>query len=742
MEKSLVRNGLVFGIIVLFIGASIVSAFNINPANDSKPMNRGNWLYVGGSGPGNYTTIQSAIDAASPGDTVFVYSGTYYENVGVDKTINLIGENKNTTIIDASGGVNAIVIESCSNVLIENFSVKNAAGSHPNGNGIIILSSNNCDYNTISNCLVYDNDNDGVLIYPSKLKYADYNTIINCDIYNSGRIGIEITAYDGPFHADYNRILNSKIHNNYITGTLISTSIYCLYSTISDCEFYGNGASAIYASSGVYVDGFGSQILNSSFYNNNGNGIWVYNTDDATITNCTSYNNLNCGIYVNRSCNNHIFDNKIYGNQFGIYIIPYDISSDGNVVYHNNLLSNNLNAYDECTNIWDNDYPSGGNYYDDYTGQDNNGDGIGDTPYNISGGSNQDLYPLMFPCGSLEPIACWHFDEGSENIAHDSSGNNYNGTIQDGSWVDGISGYGLDFGGLYESGYVDFTSPVLNTPPYTVCLWAKPHSISNGYYYLISNGGETASYGFYMTLNIDEPSALSGWNFGVRSIDGKVGNINYSVTSTDWVFLCGTWGGSANVDSVKLYVNGVLSKTGTPWLEPGQPNPYNLRIGLPRHPNYYGFNGTLDEVRIYNHVLSDNEIQSLYDEYSNQPPNKPNRPSGQAHGKAGVLYTYTTNTTDPDGDQVYYKWDWGDGSFSDWLGPNNSGMQVSASHGWAKGSYDIKVKAKDIHGAESDWSDPLPVSMPRTISINSLLLKFFERFPHAFPILRHLMRLY
>ena len=69
----------------------------------SMSFSRGKTLYVGGSGGDNYTQIQHAIDNASDGDTVFVYNGTYYENVVVDKSIQLIGEDKNTTIIDGGG---------------------------------------------------------------------------------------------------------------------------------------------------------------------------------------------------------------------------------------------------------------------------------------------------------------------------------------------------------------------------------------------------------------------------------------------------------------------------------------------------------------------------------------------------------------------------------------------------------------------------------------------------------------
>jgi hypothetical protein len=126
----------------------------------------------------------------------------------------------------------------------------------------------------------------------------------------------------------------------------------------------------------------------------------------------------------------------------------------------------------------------------------------------------------------------------------------------------------------------------------------------------------------------------------------------------------------------------------------------------------------------------------------NVPPNKPNKPSGTTSGKINTVYTYTTSTTDPNGDQVYYMWDWGDGSQSSWLGPYNSGVTISTTHKWTvKGSYSIKVKAKDNSGAESAWSDPLSITMP--YSYNQPILQFlellFERFPHAFPILRYLL---
>ena len=149
----------------------------------------------------------------------------------------------------------------------------------------------------------------------------------------------------------------------------------------------------------------------------------------------------------------------------------------------------------------------------------------------------------------------------------------------------------------------------------------------------------------------------------------------------------------------------------------------------------------IDEVRIYSKALTEEEIEYLYNNPGNQPPNKPERPSGPPFGKPGVEYTYTTRTTDPEGFQVYYKWSWGDGSFSDWLGPYDSGIEISASHSWSKGSFNITVKAKDVHDAESDWSDPLSITMPRNKAIKtSLFINLLQDHQNLFPIFHRLLQ--
>ena len=126
------------------------------------------------------------------------------------------------------------------------------------------------------------------------------------------------------------------------------------------------------------------------------------------------------------------------------------------------------------------------------------------------------------------------------------------------------------------------------------------------------------------------------------------------------------------------------------------------------------------------------------DVIENEPPDKPSKPSGETSGKINVEYTYTTSTTDSDDDQIYYWFDWGDSSNSGWVGLYNSGETGSANHTWTtKGNYMIRVKAKDIYDHESEWSDPLAVSMPR----NYILSRFTERFPRLSYLLKYFLNL-
>ena len=97
---------------------------------------------------------------------------------------------------------------------------------------------------------------------------------------------------------------------------------------------------------------------------------------------------------------------------------------------------------------------------------------------------------------------------------------------------------------------------------------------------------------------------------------------------------------------------------------------------------------------------------------TNAPPNTPSTPSGPDDGITGVEYTFTTSADDPELDQVYYWFDWDDGTNSGWVGPYNSGETGSASHAWDDaGDYEVTVKAKDTNDDESDWSPAHTISI-------------------------------
>jgi hypothetical protein len=160
---------------------------------------------------------------------------------------------------------------------------------------------------------------------------------------------------------------------------------------------------------------------------------------------------------------------------------------------------------------------------------------------------------------------------------------------------------------------------------------------------------------------------------------------------------------------------------------------YDLKNGL----IHLYYNHNYNRVKIFN--LSE-EIKLGYHSYSipelfeqdKQPPDKPIKPIGKSTGEYGIIYYYKTSTIDPDDDDVYYLFDWGDETNSGWQGPFNSGETCNISHVWKEGgSYEIKVKARDTDDLESDWSDPLMISMPKCKS-NKLILLLEELFPFMF----------
>jgi len=124
---------------------------------------------------------------------------------------------------------------------------------------------------------------------------------------------------------------------------------------------------------------------------------------------------------------------------------------------------------------------------------------------------------------------------------------------------------------------------------------------------------------------------------------------------------------------------------------------------------YYGGGGMSKYYFEEYNVLGDSSVKIWRNNPSN-PPETPDKPTGPTNGIWFVEYSFSSKTTEPDGDQIFYMFSWGDGTYSEWLGPFTSGQIVTASHIWTEiGTYEVKVTAKDVYGAQSSWSDPLVV---------------------------------
>ena len=161
--------------------------------------------------------------------------------------------------------------------------------------------------------------------------------------------------------------------------------------------------------------------------------------------------------------------------------------------------------------------------------------------------------------------------------------------------------------------------------------------------------------------------------------------------------------------------------------------------------------GTLEAEPAYYWQIIAKDVQGaftfgpvwLFSTEENNPPNAP-LIDGQSYGKIRVEYDYTFNTTDPEGHDVHYWIEWGDGTVEqdDWIGPYSSSEKVKLSHSWSqKKTFIIKAKAKDIFDAESDFTE-LSVTISRTKVFkfsNYLLELFFEILLNAFPLPKYLI---
>ena len=394
------------GITILFLGTCVTSSYAVdNVKKSSMSFSDGNILYVGGSGPDNYTKIQDAIDNSSDDDTVFVYddSSPYYEHVIIDKSIKLIGENKNTTIIDGEGNGKVVSIQDdIDGVTISGFTIQKCGPFDyklPYA-GIYVKSS----YNTIYDNIIINNDIG--IICLNEESYGNYYNILNGNTIKNSRFGIIMVE-----SFDY------KIYNNDISKN--RWGIYFVPSSIPTvgASYLSYGKGRVYRNNftnnncGIYQYDWGGDDIYENKITNNGCGIQMLN-----MYGCGGYNNvfnnsimknifgISISACVGGSNNNTIYQNNIIRNWIGIHIINTSSGADDNKIYQNNFIGNLFfNARDWCKNQWDNGI--NGNYWNNYIGLkfprlfDRNDDGIGDLFYIICPffKGNKDRFPLMEP---------------------------------------------------------------------------------------------------------------------------------------------------------------------------------------------------------------------------------------------------------------------------------------------------------------------------------------------------------
>ncbi|MCK4365277.1 MAG: right-handed parallel beta-helix repeat-containing protein [Thermoplasmatales archaeon] len=671
-----------------------------------------------------FDNICDGIDAACDG-TVCVAEGIYYENVVIDKPINIIGENKDTTIIDG-GGISNVVNITADYVNFLGCTVRNSGSSNPKTHeaGIYIGSSHNNIYNNI----ISDNYAGMRLCDPLYSDNCKYNNIFDNTI-TLNDWGIELDRF----------CTDCEIFNNLVTwNNKIGIEIWSISNPL----------------------GHNHKILDN-IISNNGYGILLSMSNSCTISGNNICSNYDYGIYTL----NHAGDNIIYNNYFD----NINNAHEHQMVPYTRNIWNITKTPASPENIIGGDW-LGGNYWSDYSGFDYTGDFLGDTdrPYDssgfiIHGGDMLPLTDLYKPGHTLitefDPGRVIEVD-GSGSIIWQKTGLVWPmdaERLTDGNTLIAEVGQNRVIE-VNKNGVIGWNKTGISNP-YDVERLANENTLITlwGYAKVIevnSNGDIIRQWGSNRPYDAEMLDLNAGIILLTEFLNDRVIEINPSGTiswqKTGLVY---------PVDAERLADgNTLIAEYGKNRIievnQNGEIEWEMKNIGQAMDAERLAGGNTLIVHRQSSRVIEVNHDCEIVWQKTGLsvpmdaerlpviPPNTPNTPSGTTSGKPGVSYDFSTSATHPNGNQLYYQWKWGDGNKSGWLGPYESGETVTASYAWAeKGDYEIKVKAKDSEDIDSEWSDPLTVTLTRNRAIQTPLLNFLENHPILYQLLQRFLRL-
>jgi nitrous oxidase accessory protein NosD len=341
--------------------------------------------------PDDYATIQEAVDAANPGDTVYIRAGLYQDNVTINKSLTLEGEHRDTTIL-CGGGEGDVLHLTASGITIMMLTIRDG------NRGIYCLGA---DGARIIACTVRHHDEDVI-----KLEDSPNSLIRVCDIIDA--YGTE--AYHGigihMWNSDNSVIEDVRLFDN--DGGRTINAQWSDGTTFRRVTLFNNA--------GMFMLGFGFYTVEQLSIHDNQQGVYLDGCSNSILRDSVIQSVPGCAIHITFHSHNNLFENNIIeGNGIGVQLLNPDVT--GNRFCHNNFIANGMQVTD-CApahpgaeaQYWDDGYPSGGNYWSDYTGSDYfhgpdqnlpGSDGIGDTPHQVlaTNPGGFDNYPLMGdPC--------------------------------------------------------------------------------------------------------------------------------------------------------------------------------------------------------------------------------------------------------------------------------------------------------------------------------------------------------